>query len=139
MRLPDGSYDNDIKFEEYQNKWLETQDKKYLWMMYPLYLHAVKSCMVKRLKGQRIPYFNEKAEEAALYQIGYHVKHPKVKIESCMKWSSTLCMYALYGPKSKKMDKEFYEESYDEIVENQTISYDSFEDDLIEKLTREGY
>jgi hypothetical protein len=127
----------DDQWEEAQNKWLETHDKKYLWEMYPAILLAVKSCMIKRLKGQIIPNFNEKAEEAALYQLKYHIKHPNKRIKRIMGWASYLCMYALYGPPAQKLDRAYYETSYEAYTEG--ITYDSFEDDIIEKLTEEGY
>ena len=40
------------------------------------------------------------------------------------------------------MDHEYFNTSYDGYLENlgnECASYDSFEDDLVEKLTREGY
>lgn len=142
MRLADGTYDNDEKWMEAQEKWLETHDEKYLFEMFPYYLHAIKSCMVKRLKGMWINSFNEKAEAAALYQMEYHKKHPDRKIDRLMGWASFLCMRALYSKESKNLDNECYNTSYESYIENlgnECASYDSFEDDLIEKLTKEGY
>lgn len=142
MRLADGTYDNDEKWMKAQEKWLETHDEKYLWEMHQYYLHATKSCMIKRLKGQWIPFFNEKAEAACLYQMEYHKKHPDKKIDRLMGWSSFLAMRALYSKESKNMDEELYNTSYESYIEdlgNECCSYDSFEDDLIEKLTKEGY
>lgn len=95
MKLADGTYDNDKQFTEFQDKWIETNDKKYIWKLYPLWLHAIKSCMVKRLKGKKIQFFNEKAEEAAMYQMENHIKHPENKYQ-LMKYASCLAMYALY-------------------------------------------
>lgn len=133
-------YIND-QWKHAQEKWLETNDEKYLWEMFPGYLHATKSCMIKRLKGQWIPNFNEKAEAACLYQLEYHKKHPTTKIDDVMKWSSFLCMRALYSKESKQSDKDFYEVSYDDIVEStgNDLIYDTFEDDIIEQLSKEGY
>ena len=140
--LVDGTYDNDQKWMKAQEKWLETHNEKYLFEMYPYYLHATKSCMVKRLKGQWIPFFNEKAEAACLYQMQYHKKHPEKKIDRLMGWASFLCMRALYSKESKNLDNEYYSTSYESCIENlgnECASYDSFEDDLIGKLTKEGY
>lgn len=138
----DVKYYIDDQWKEAQEMWLQTHDEKYLWDMYPGYLHATKSCMVKRLKGQWIPFFNEKAEAACLYQLEYHKKHPTAKIDDVMKWSSFLCMRALYSKESKNLDNECYSTSYESYIENlgnECASYDSFEDDLIEKLTLEGF
>lgn len=132
----------DDQWKEAQEMWLKTHDEKYLWEMYPGYLLATKSCMIKRLKGMWIPNFNEKAEAAALYQMEYHKKHPDKRIDDVMKWSSFLAMRALYSKESKNFDNELYSTSYESYIEdlgNECVSYDSFEDDLIEQLTKEGY
>lgn len=139
MRLENGEYDNDKKWMEAQEKWLSTHDPKWLWEMYPYYVHATKSCMVKRLKSQWIPLFNEKAEDACIYQIQYHMKHPDTKIERLMGWASFLCMRALYGKEAKSLENNDY--SYDEYIEvvGNEMAYESFEDSLIERLSEEGY
>ena len=69
------------------------------------------------------------------------MKYPNKKIDRLMGWSSFLAMRALYSKESKNLDNELYNTSYESYIEdlgNEPI-YDSFEDDLIEKLTKEGY
>ena len=57
-----------------------------------------------------------------------------------MKWSSYLANYALYSNVAKKMDNAYWETSYDELLEsNSEVVYTSFEDNLIERLSKEGY
>lgn len=125
MRLADGTYDNDQKFAEYMDQWIATGDKKYLWDMYPLWLHAIKSCMNKRLKNKKIPFFTEKAEDAAIYMIDLMGRNP-TKRYKLMAYASTLAMYALYGKHKgtnwedwKLIDEEYAEPKWEDNMEDE--------------------
>lgn len=137
MKLPNGEYDNEEKFQDYQSKWYETKDPKYLWDMYPLVLHATKSMMVKQLCGRWIPNFNELADNAALYFLERAKRRGPIK-GKLITYAFWLAKYALSERFTFPNQLEFDIEestacnSLDEIQSNATV--DSFEDDLVDKI-----
>lgn len=138
MKLEDGSYDNEEKFHEYQTKWYETKDETWLWEMYPIVLHAVKSMMIKQLHGRWIPNFNDLADNGTLYFLERAKRRGPIegKIITYAYW---LARYALSERFTRPNQLEFDIEeatvntSLDEIQSNTTV--ESFEDELVDKLT----
>lgn len=123
---PDGSvtYTNKQLWAEAQENWLETHDRKYLWEMYPLYVEATFTCATKHLKGAFCTFLREKCEEAGIYMVEYHLRHPNKRINGLYEYCSFLAMRALY---TKKKGEDYTDyDSLEEMEERKSVARDAY-------------
>ena len=131
-------YDNS-KFYNANVEWLADNDNKKAWeTMWVEVLGACTSTIKKFCKKVPGLYSNEDIEEFAVEgaeRVMKSIKKNKTKVENLSNFVFLYCYGVFYSVKRQNINKR--ETSF--IYETSDIAYDSFEDDLIEKLTAEGY
>lgn len=131
-------YDNTV-FYNANVEWLADNDNKKAWeTMWVEVLGACTSTIKKFCKKVPGLYDNEDigdfANEGA-ERVMKSIKKNKTKVENLSNFVFLYCYGVFYAVKRQKQDK--IETSF--IYETSDNAYESFEDDLIEKLTAEGY
>ena len=131
-------YDNTV-FYNANVEWLADNDNKKAWhTMWIEVLGACTSTIKKFCK--KVPGLNndEDIEEFAVEgaeRVMKSIKKNKTKVENLSNFVFLYCYGVFYSVKRQNMNKR--ETSF--VYETSDIAYNSFEDDLIEKLTAEGY
>ena len=131
-------YDNS-KFYNANVEWLADNNNKRAWDT--MWLEAVGACTSTIKKFcRKVPglYSDEDIEEFAVEgaeRVMKSIKKNKTKVENLSNFVFLYCYGVFYSVKRQNINKR--ETSF--IYETSDIAYENFEDDLIEKLTAEGY
>lgn len=124
-----------------QRRYNETGDKNILWNEMYSYLYDVAlSSLKKKLGGLRIKMtYEEAAQDIAISLIARYVKNQSYSKDLPKTMVYMRMLDFLYNQHNAYSKKEAY--SFEVRDDNNRYNevYDSFEDDLIEKLTKEGY
>ena len=131
-------YDN-TKFYNANVEWLADNDNKKAWET--MWVEVVGAC-TSTIKNfcKKVPglYSNEDIEEFAVEsaeRVMKSIKKNKTKVENLSNFVFLYCYGVFYSVKRQKQNK--LETSF--VYETPNIAYESFENDIIEKLTAEGY
>lgn len=130
---------NNTVFYNANAEWLANNDNKKAWET--MWIEVVGACTSTIKKFcKKVPglYSNEDIEEFAVEsaeRVVKSIKKNKTKVENLSNFVFLYCYGVFYAVKRQKQNK--METSF--VYENADTSYNSFEDDLIEKLTAEGY
>ena len=131
-------YDNS-KFYNANVEWLADNDNKKAWET--MWIEAVRACTSTIKKFcRKVPgiYSIEDIEEFAVEsteRVMKSIKKNKTKVENLSNFVFLYCYGVFYAVKRQNIAKR--EAPF--VYETQNIAYESFEDDIIEKLTAEGY
>lgn len=131
-------YDNS-KFYNANAEWLADNDNKKAWDT--MWLEVVGACTSTIKKFcKKVPglYSNEDIGDFAVEgaeRVMKSIKKNKTKVENLSNFVFLYCYGVFYAIKRQKQNK--IETSF--VYETSDNAYESFEDDLIEKLTTEGY
>lgn len=131
-------YDNTV-FYNANVEWLADNDNKKAWET--MWIEVVGACTSTIKKFcKKVPglYSNEDIEEFAVEsaeRVMKSIKKNKTKVENLSNFVFLYCYGVFYAVKRQNINKR--ETSF--IYETSNIAYESFEDDIIEKLTSEGY
>ena len=131
-------YDNS-KFYNANVEWLADNDNKKAWdTMWMEVVGACTSTIKKFCKKVPGLYSNEDIEEFAVEsaeRVMKSIKKNKTKVENLSNFVFLYCYGVFYSVKRQNINKR--ETSF--VYETPNIAYESFEADIIEKLTAEGY
>ena len=131
-------YDNTV-FYNSNVEWLADNDNKQAWeTMWVEVLGACTSTIKKFCRKVPGIYSIEDIEEFAVEgteRVMKSIKKNKTKVDNLSNFVFLYCYGVFYSVKRQNISKR--ETSF--IYETSDIAYNSFEDDLIEKLTAEGY
>lgn len=131
-------YDNS-KFYNANAEWLADNDNKKAWET--MWIEVVGACTSTIKKFcKKVPrlYSNEDIEEFAIEsaeRVMNSIKKNKTKVENLSNFVFLYCYGVFYAVKKQNINKR--ETSF--IYETSDIAYNSFEDDIIERLSAEGY
>ena len=131
-------YDNTV-FYNANAEWLANNDNKKAWET--MWIEVVGACTSTIKKFcKKVPglYSNEDIEEFAIEsaeRVMNSIKKSKTKVENLSNFVFLYCYGVFYYLKRQNINKR--ETSF--IYETTNTSYNTFEDDIIEKLTAEGY
>lgn len=131
-------YDNTV-FYNANAEWLADNDNKKAWET--MWIEVVGACTSTIKKFcKKVPglYSNEDIEEFAIEsaeRVMNSIKKSKTKVENLSNFVFLYCYGVFYAVKRQNINKR--ETSF--IYETTNTSYNTFEDDIIEKLTAEGY
>ena len=131
-------YDNTV-FYNANAEWLADNDNKKAWDT--MWLEVVGACTSTIKKFCiKVPgvYSIEDIEEFAIEgaeRVMKSIKKNKTKVENLSNFVFLYCYGVFYAVKRQKQNK--LETSF--IYETSETAYESFEDDIIERLTAEGY
>lgn len=131
-------YDNTV-FYKANLEWLADNDNKKAWDT--MWLEVVGACASTIKKFcKKVPglYSNEDIEEFAVEgaeRVMKSIKKNKTKVENLSNFVFLYCYGVFYAVKRQNINKR--ETSF--VYETSNTSYNTFEDDIIEKLTAEGY
>ena len=131
-------YDNTV-FYNANVEWLADNDNKKAWET--MWIEVVGACTSTIKKFcKKVPglYSNEDIEEFAVEsaeRVMKSIKKNKTKVENLSNFVFLYAYGVFYAVKRQNINKR--ETSF--IYETNDIAYNSFEDDIIEKLTAEGY
>ena len=131
-------YDNS-KFYKANLEWLADENNKGAWdTMWMEALGACESTIKKFCRKVPGIYSIEDIEEFAIEsaeRVMKSIKKNKTKVENLSNFVFLYCYGVFYAVKRQKQNK--LETSF--IYETNDIAYNSFEEDIIEKLSAEGY
>ena len=131
-------YDNTV-FYNANVEWLADNDNKKAWeTMWVEVVGACASTIKKFCKKVPGLYSNEDIEEFAVEgaeRVMKSIKKNKTKVENLSNFVFLYCYGVFYAVKRQNINKR--ETSF--VYETPNIAYESFESDIIEKLTAEGY
>ena len=131
-------YDNTV-FYNANVEWLADNDNKKAWeTMWVEVVGACTSTIKKFCKKVPGLYSNEDIEEFAVEgaeRVMKSIKKNKTKVDNLSNFVFLYCYGVFYAVKRQNINKR--ETSF--VYETPNIAYESFEDDIIEKLTSEGY
>ena len=136
--LKNEKYDN-TKFYKANVEWLADNDNKKAWET--MWLEVVGACTSTIKKFcKKVPglYNDEDIEEFAVEsaeRVVKSIKKNKTKVENLSNFCFLYCYGVFYSVKRQKQNK--LETSF--VYETINTSYNTFEDDIVEKLTAEGY
>ena len=136
--LKNEKYDNS-KFYNANVEWLADNDNKKAWET--MWLEVVGACTSTIKKFcKKVPglYSNEDIEEFAVEsaeRVVKSIKKNKTKVENLSSFVFLYCYGVFYAVKRQKQNK--LETSF--VYETADIAYENFEEELIDKLDREGY
>ena len=131
-------YDNTV-FYNANVEWLADNDNKKAWDT--MWIEVVGACTSTIKKFcKKVPglYSNEDIEEFAVEsaeRVMKSIKKNKTKVENLSNFVFLYCYGVFYAVKRQNINKR--ETSF--VYETPNIAYESFESDIIEKLTAEGY
>ena len=131
-------YDNTV-FYNANVEWLADENNKGAWET--MWIEVVEACTSTIKKFcRKVPgiYSIEDIEEFAVEgaeRVMKSIKKNKTKVENLSNFVFLYCYGVFYSVKRQNINKR--ETSF--VYETADTSYNSFEDDLIEKLTAEGY
>ena len=127
------------KFYNVNVEWLADNDNKKAWET--MWIEVVGACTSTIKKFcRKVPgiYSIEDIEEFAVEsteRVMKSIKKNKTKVENLSNFVFLYCYGVFYAVKRQNIAKR--EAPF--VYETQNIAYESFEDDIIEKLTAEGY
>ena len=131
-------YDNTV-FYNANVEWLADNDNKKAWeTMWTEVVGACTSTIKKFCRKVPGIYSIEDIEEFAVEsteRVMKSIKKNKTKVENLSNFVFLYCYGVFYAVKRQNIAKR--EAPF--VYETQNIAYESFEDDIIEKLTAEGY
>ena len=136
--LKNEKYDN-TKFYKANVEWLADNDNKKAWDT--MWMEVVGACTSAIKKFcRKVPglYDDEDIEEFAVEgaeRVMKSIKKNKTKVENLSNFVFLYCYGVFYAVKRQNINKR--ETSF--IYETINTSYNTFEDDIVEKLTAEGY
>ena len=136
--LKNEKYDNS-KFYNANEEWLADNDNKKAWET--MWIEVVGACTSTIKKFcKKVPgvYSIEDIEEFAVEsaeRVMKSIKKNKIKVENLSNFVFLYCYGVFYAVKRQNINKR--EASF--VYETPNTSYNTFEDDIIEKLTAEGY
>ena len=131
-------YDNTV-FYKANLEWLADNDNKKAWET--MWMEALGACTSTIKKFcRKVPglYSNEDIEEFAVEsaeRVVKSIKKNKTKVENLSNFVFLYCYGVFYSVKRQKQNK--METPF--VYETSETSYDNFEEDIIDKLDREGY
>ena len=131
-------YDNTV-FYNANAEWLADNDNKKAWET--MWIEVVRACTSTIKKFcRKVPgiYSIEDIEEFAAEsaeRVMKSIKKNKTKVENLSNFVFLYCYGVFYAVKRQNIDKR--EATF--VYETAETAYESFEDDIIEKLTAEGY
>lgn len=131
-------YDNTV-FYNANEEWLADNDNKKAWET--MWIEVVGACTSTIKKFcKKVPgiYSIEDIEEFAVEsaeRVMKSIKKNKTKVENLSDFVFLYCYGVFYAVKRQNINKR--EASF--VYETPNTSYNTFEDDIIEKLTAEGY
>ena len=131
-------YDNTV-FYNANVEWLADNDNKKAWET--MWIEVVGACTSTIKKFcKKVPglYSNEDIEEFAVEsaeRVMKSINKNKTKVDNLSNFVFLYCYGVFYAVKRQNINKR--ETSF--VYETPNIAYESFEDDIIEKLTAEGY
>ena len=131
-------YDNS-KFYNANVEWLADNNNKKAWDT--MWIEVVRACTSTIKKFcRKVPgiYSIEDIEEFAAEsaeRVMKSIKKNKTKVENLSNFVFLYCYGVFYAIKRQNINKR--ETSF--VYETPNIAYETFEDDIIEKLTAEGY
>lgn len=131
-------YDNTV-FYNANAAWLADNDDKKAWET--MWIEVVGACTSTIKKFcKKVPgiYNNEDIEEFAIEsaeRIMNSIKKNRTKVENLSNFVFLYCYGVFYAVKRQNINKR--EAPF--VYETSETAYESFEDDIIEKLTAEGY
>ena len=131
-------YDN-TKFYNANAEWLADNDNKQAWDTMWLEVLAACTSTIKKF-CRKVPglYDDEDIDEFAVEsaeRVMKSIKKNKTKVENLSNFVFLYAYGVFYSVKRQNINKR--ETSF--IYETSDIAYESFEEDLVEKLTAEGY
>ena len=131
-------YDNTV-FYNANKEWLADNDNKKAWET--MWIEVVRACgsTIKKF-CRKVPgvYSIEDIEEFAVEsaeRVMKSIKKNKTKVENLSNFVFLYCYGVFYAVKRQNINKR--EAPF--VYETAETSYDNFEEDIIEKLTAEGY
>ena len=131
-------YDNTV-FYNANAEWLADNDNKKAWET--MWIEVVRACgsTIKKF-CRKVPgvYSIEDIEEFAVEsaeRVMKSIKKNKTKVENLSNFVFLYCYGVFYAVKRQNINKR--EAPF--VYETAETSYDNFEEDIIEKLTAEGY
>ena len=131
-------YDNTV-FYKANLEWLADETNRGAWeTMWLEVLGACTSTIKKFCKKVPGLYSNEDIEDFAIEsaeRVMKSIKKNKTKVENLSNFVFLYCYGVFYAVKRQNINKR--ETSF--VYETPNIAYESFESDIIEKLTAEGY
>ena len=136
--LKNEKYDN-AKFYNANLEWLADNDNKEAWDT--MWLEVVGACTSTIKKFcRKVPgiYSIEDIEEFAVEsseKVMKSIKKNKTKVDNLSNFVFLYCYGVFYAVKRQNIAKR----EVPFVYETHDIAYESFEDDLIDKLDREGY
>lgn len=131
-------YDNSV-FYNANLEWLADNENRKAWDT--MWIEAVGACTSTIKKFcRKVPglYTKEDIEEFAVEgaeRVMKSIKKNKTKVENLSNFVFLYCYGVFYAVKRQKQNKMETSLTY----ETPNIAYESFEDDVIERLTAEGY
>lgn len=130
---------NNFKFYEANLEWLADENNKGAWdTMWMEALGACESTIKKFCRKVPGIYSIEDIEEFAVEgaeRVMKSIKKNKTKVENLSNFVYLFCYGVFYAVKRQNIAKR--EAPF--VYETHDIAYESFEDDLIERLSEEGY
>lgn len=125
-----------------QKTYNETGDKDLLWTkMYPYLYDCALSLLKKKLKGIRLRYsYEEVAQSIAISLVARYIKKQSYNKDKPLTMVYYRMIDELYnkGAAYQKEEAINYDlNNYN--IWNEKLAYTTFEDDVIDKLTEEGY
>lgn len=125
-----------------QKTYNETGDKDLLWnKMYPYLYDCALSLLKKKLKGIRLRYsYEEVAQSIAISLVARYIKKQSYNKDKPLTMVYYRMIDELYnkGAAYQKEEAINYDlNNYN--IWNEKLAYTTFEDDVIDKLTEEGY
>ena len=131
-------YDNTV-FYNANAEWLAHKNNKKAWETMWIEVVSVCTSTIKKF-CRKVPgiYSIEDIEEFAVEsaeRVMKSIKKHRTKVENLSTFVFLYCYGVFYAVKRQNINKR--ETSF--VYETNDIAYESFEDDIIEKLTAEGY
>lgn len=130
---------NNTVFYNANAEWLADNDNKKAWET--MWIEVVGACTSTIKKFcKKVPglYSNEDIEEFAIEsaeRVVKNIKKNKTKVENLSNFIFLYCYGVFYAVKRQKQNK--LETSF--VYETTNTSYNTFEEDIIERLSAEGY
>lgn len=134
-------YDNS-KFYKAQESWLRNKDDTSWQTMWNEVYNACVSTMknfAKKVPGYIIEDLEGLALDTAVMIMSRYQKPKSLNIQNLSDYVYMPCFGVFYHPKKQFNDRLKRLKYEDSTEESYSESYDTFEDDLIERLSREGY
>jgi hypothetical protein len=115
----DNNKTHNERYEELQNMYLETRDKKILSEMYLIALEAAENYIRKYCRGKHLNLdFKEKIHDAAMYCIEPYLRKPDFRIKKLSLYIYFGVIKNLFKDKDHDMNETSYETYFNEQEED---------------------